>query len=359
MKIIPRYVLLKHFLPVFALSITGFVAIYLIVDFFEHVDQMMANNVPLRDIYTYFLYKVPIVTTQGIPMAAILSAMIALGLMKRNRELIAMETAGVNPAYYAAPIALAALALSVIHFCVAEFAARPLNQKLEETWQIKVEHKKPTAWMNPENLWYRQENTIYQIRLYDRKQNVMHLASIFFLGPNFHITQRVDARRITWTDSGWLAEDGLIIGVNGGTTQQQWFDQKQLYLNITPKDFLAGQTVPDNLSWIDLHRYVEKIEGEGFSATPYRVDLNMRVASPFATFILALLGILVALRPGIHGGIGAGVGISLGVAFAFIAISNVGSSLASAGALPPFLGVWAGNIIFTALVGYFWIRGRG
>ena len=114
-------------------------------------------------------------------------------------------------------------------------------------------------------------------------------------------------------------------------------------MNITPTDFQAGETVPDNLSWKDLHRYVEKIEGEGFSATPYRVDLNMRIASPFATFILALLGILVALRPGIHGGIGAGVGISLGVAFAFIAVSNVGISLASAGALPPFLGVWAGK----------------
>ncbi|MGO9315007.1 MAG: LPS export ABC transporter permease LptG [Syntrophobacteraceae bacterium] len=357
MKIIPRYILLKHFLPVFALSIAGFVAIYLIVDFFEHVDQMLANNVPLRDIYTYFLFKIPMIVTQGIPMMALLSAIIALGLLKRNRELIAMETAGVNPTYYAAPIAMAALALSVVHFCVAEFAARPLNQKLEETWQVKVEHRQPAVWMNPENLWYRQENTIYQIRLYDRKKNVMQIASIFFLDPSFHIIQRVDAKRIIWTDSGWLAEDGLIIGLHDGNTDQQWFDRKQLDLNITPKDFQSGQTVPDNLSWTDLHRYVEKIEGEGFSATPYRVDLNMRIASPFATFILALLGILVALRPGLHGGIGAGVGISLGVAFAFIAVSNVGASLASAGALPPFLGVWAGNIIFAALVCYFWVRG--
>jgi lipopolysaccharide export system permease protein len=337
----------------------GFVSIYLIVDFFEHVDQMMANNVPLRDIYTYFLCKIPMVVTQGIPMAAILSAIIALGLMKRNRELIAMETAGVNPAYYAAPIAMAALALAVIHFCVAEFAARPLNQKLEETWQVKVEHKQPTAWMNPENLWYRQENTIYQIRLYDRKKNVMQLASIFFLDPNFHIIQRVDARRIIWTNPGWVAEDGLMLGLQGKTAEREWFDRKQLDLNITPKDFQAGQTVPDYLSWKDLHRYVEKIEGEGFSATPYRVDLNMRIASPFATFLMALLGILVALRPGLHGGIGAGVGISLGVAFAFIAVSNVGTSLASAGALPPFLGVWAGNIIFGAIVCYFWVRGSG
>jgi lipopolysaccharide export system permease protein len=355
MKIIPRYIL-KHFLPIFALAIVGFVAIYLIVDFFEHVDQMLASNVPLRDIYAYFLCKIPIVLTQGIPMAAILAAIVALGQLKRNRELIAMETAGVNPSYYAAPIALAAVALSVIHFCVAEFAARPLNQKLEETWQVQVEHRKPALWMNPENMWYRAENTIYQIRLYDRQKNVMHIASIFFLDSGFHMVQRVDAQRITWTNPGWLAEDGLIVGLRDQNTEQQWFDRKQLDLNVTPADFLTGQTVPDNLSWRDLHRYMEKVEAEGFSATPYRVDLHMRIASPFATLILALFGVLVALRPGIHGGIGAGVGISIGVAFAFIAVSNVGSSLASAEALPPFLGVWAGNIIFVAIACYFWIR---
>jgi len=106
-----------------------------------------------------------------------------------------------------------------------------------------------------------------------------------------------------------------------------------------------------------LNRYVGKIEGEGFSATPYRVDLQLRIASPFCTLIMTLLGTLVALRQGLHEGIAAGVGISLIIAFVFIAISNVGSSLAFAGSLPPFLGVWAGNVIFSAILCYFWIRG--
>lgn len=356
MKIIHRYVL-SHFAPVFALSILGFVGLYLIVDFFERVDRMLERNLPFHEIYAYFLCKIPLIVTQGIPMAAILSSIIALGLLKRNRELIAMETAGVNPFYYVAPIAATALFLSFFHFAVGEFAARPLNQKLDDVWEVKIKQKKPALWMNPENMWYREENTIYQIRLYDKQNNVMEKASIFFLDSQFRLSRRVDARRISWTDAGWLAEDGLLIRFEGGSTEEQWFDRMPLELNVTPKDFSAGETVPDNLNWLDLYRYIEKIESEGFSSTPYRVDLNMRLASPFATFILGLLGIVVALRQGLHGGISAGVGISLAVAFAFLAVSNVGSSLASAGILPPFLGVWAGNMIFSALVCYFWVRG--
>jgi lipopolysaccharide export system permease protein len=355
LKILPRYIL-RHFLPIFALASVSFVGIYLVVDFFERVDRMLDNHLTIREIYGYFLCKIPLILTQGIPMAAILAAIIALGMLKRNRELIAMETAGVNPRSYVAPIAAAALLLSIAHFCTAEFIARPLNKKLDDTWAVRIEHSKPALYMNPENLWFRDENTIYQIRLYDKGENVMHIASIFFLDSNFHLAKRIDARSITWTNPGWLAEDGLLVTYRDGNTDQQWFDRKPLDLKAKPGDFKAGATLPHDLSWKELHRYVGKIEGEGFSATPYRVDLHMRAASPVATLILTMLGVLVALRQGIHEGIAAGVGMSLVVAFAFIAVSNLGSSLASAGSLPPFLGVWAGNVIFASLFCYFWLR---
>ena len=158
--------------------------------------------------------------------------------------------------------------------------------------------------MNPENIWFRNENTIYQIRLYDAEKNVMQKASIFFLDSGFHLVQRIDAQRISWTNPGWLAEDGLIISFRDGNKDQQWFERKQLDLKITPSDFKAGEAIPRYLSWTELHRYVEKIEGEGFSSTPYRVDLHLRLASPLATLILTLLGTLIALRQGLHEGIG-------------------------------------------------------
>jgi lipopolysaccharide export system permease protein len=235
----------------------GFVGIYLMVDFFERVDSMLGSNVPFREVYTYFMFKIPLIVTQGIPMASLLSAIIALGLLKRNRELIAMETAGVNPSYYVAPIVMTAFVLALAHFSVAEFAARPLNAKIDAIWQVSVERQKAAPWMNPENMWYRDENTIYQIRLYDRTKNVMELASIFFLDPNFRITQRIDARSITWTNPGWRADDGLIIGFQNGNISQQKFDRKELDLNVSPKNFAASQTVPlrgkNRVGGIQLH----------------------------------------------------------------------------------------------------------
>ena len=115
---------------------------------------MMEHNLPIQEIYTYFLLKIPLILTQGIPMAAILSTIISLGLLKRNRELIAMETAGVNPTYYVAPIAMAALVLSVVHFGLEEYGARPLNQKVDAIWESGAgRQKRSSARMTQENMW--------------------------------------------------------------------------------------------------------------------------------------------------------------------------------------------------------------
>ena len=108
-----------------------------------------------------------------------------------------------------------------------EFAARPLNQKLEETWAGQGRAQQTGALDEPGKYVVPRENTIYQIRLYDRQKNVMHIASIFFLDSSFRMVQRVDARRITWTNPGWLAEDGLIVGFRRQNTEQQWFDRKE------------------------------------------------------------------------------------------------------------------------------------
>ncbi len=99
MKIIPRYIL-RHFFPVFGLALSAIVGLYLIIDFFEKVDNLLEKHVPAGEILSYFLLKIPFILTQGIPMAVLLGSLVALGILKRNRELIALETAGIKATTY-------------------------------------------------------------------------------------------------------------------------------------------------------------------------------------------------------------------------------------------------------------------
>lgn len=354
MKILSRYVL-RHFFALFGLALVAFVGLYLIIDFFQKVDDLLQKQVSLQTTLSYYFYKTPLIVAQGIPMAVLLATLIALGILKRNREIVAMKSAGISAGLYCKPIALAALFIAAVHFGAGESIARSMNRKAEAIWQEHVLHQKSAASVTQENVWFHGKNCIYQVRLYDRATKTLHKVSLFYLDAQFKLLQRVDAARVQWENSRWVAHEGLVLTFEGNSARQEWFKDKELDLPERPKDFSTLQTIPEQLDWLSLYRYTQKIRQEGYNSAPYDVELNLRIAFPMTTFILALLGITMSLRQGLRSGIAVGVIVALLVAFLYLTLLNVGCSLATAGFLPPLVGAWAANVIFTALSCYLWI----
>ncbi|MHC1743165.1 MAG: LPS export ABC transporter permease LptG [Syntrophobacteraceae bacterium] len=354
MKIIPRYIL-KNFLPVFVLSMVAFLGLYLIVDFFEKIDELLEKNVMPQDALAYFLFKTPFIAMQGLPLMTMLAALISLGILRRNRELVALQSVGVSATRYTGPIVAAACFIAAVHFGFGETVARTLNQKAQLIWQQQVQRKKVSLTWMQENVWYHGQNVIYQVRLHDRKRQTLEKVSLFFLDDQFKLVQRIDARRLRWDEGVWLAEEGLVLRFSGAETQQEWFDQRKLELSETPDDFSSLATLPEDLGWLDLYEYTRKIRHEGYNALPYEVELHLRMASSFTTIILALVGIFIALRQGLHGGIAVSTGIGLVVAFIYLTTLHLGCSLATANILPPFIGVWSANILSSAVAAFLWM----
>jgi len=354
MKIIPRYIL-RHFFPIFGLALSAFVGLYLIIDLFEKVGDILEKEPSFSQTVSYFLCKTPFIITQGIPMAVLLGTLITLGILKRNRELIALRAAGVSPRLYALPIVITALLLSIADFGLAELVARPLNQKAQVIWDEGIRQHQPSVYWAQENVWYRGKTAIFQIHLYDIKQQTLERVSLYYIDSQFRLIERVDSRRIRWHDDHWVAEDGVILRFDGQDYEQQAFTEKELALPETPKDFATLETVPQDLSWLNLYRYVNKVRQEGYNSAAYEVELYQRLALPLTALILSLLGITIALRQGIHGGIALAVGTGLVLGSIYLAVLQIGSSLATAGLLPPLVGVWAADVIFLALAGYLWI----
>lgn len=354
MKIIPLYIL-RHFLSIFAVALVAFIGLYLIIDFFEKVDDLLQKQVPFMSACRYFLYKTPAIVSQGIPMAVLLATLIALGILKRNREIIAMKAAGIHTSVYSQPIVFAALFIAALHFGMSETLARSLNHKAQTIWQQQVLRQKTSLSWSQENVWYRGQNCIYQIRLYDRQTQNLEKVSLFYLDAQFKLVQRLDSRRVRWEGNRWVAEEGLCLKFEGGDTVQEWFKERELDLPESPKDFSSLQTIPEQLNWLRLYHYTQKIRHEGYNAIPYEVELHQRVAFPLTTLILSLVGITISLRQGLRTGIAMGVLVALLVAFLYLTLFYMGCSMATVGILPPLVGVWAANVIFVALACYIWI----
>ncbi len=72
MKIISRYII-RHFLSIFSIALLSFCCLYFVIDFFGRIDNFLEKKVLWETILSYFLCKIPLIITQSIPMAILVS----------------------------------------------------------------------------------------------------------------------------------------------------------------------------------------------------------------------------------------------------------------------------------------------
>jgi hypothetical protein len=98
------------------------------------------------------------------------------------------------------------------------------------------------------------------------------------------------------------------------------FQRRRFQLKERPQDFQHLEKAPEEMTLGELGHYVAKIKSEGYDASRYQVDFHAKIAFPFTSLIMALLGIGVALYQGKHGGIAVGVAVSVALAFIYLLI---------------------------------------
>ena len=78
------------------------------------------------------------------------------------------------------------------------------------------------------------------------------------------------------------------------------------------------------------------------------MEKQKRIAFPFATIILTVIGVSISSRK-VRGGIGMHLGFGLALTFTFIMFQQVTTVFATRGNLAPWLSVWIPNLIYGVL----------
>ena len=81
------------------------------------------------------------------------------------------------------------------------------------------------------------------------------------------------------------------------------------------------------------------------------MQLQRKIAFPFATVIMALLAVPFAVTTGRRGAM-YGIGIGIALSIAYWVILNVFSALGEGGVMTPMVAAWAPNMLFGAAALY-------
>ena len=348
MKIISRYIV-RSYLKVFYLCTGTFVTIYLTIDFLEKIGRFARAHGAPQHIVLFFLWKIPEILDQILPLAVLMATLLTLGMLSRNSELTAMRGSGMSLARITAPIMAAALAISLFSLAIGEFVVPKSYSKMKYVEDILIAHKNPNAFFRQNNIWFRQENMILQARFFDPATRTMKGITLWQTAADLMPTRRIEAEQAVFANGRWVLREALIREIAGGATvEAQKRDEVPIDLALQVDDLKVLGKYADNMGFFDLKEYCAKLERGGYDATRYRTQMHSRLSLPFASLIMAFLGVPFALRSGRSSGIAVGVGLSLGIGFSFHIINAVLLSFGQEGVIPPAIAAWASNALYAA-----------
>ena len=358
MRLLDKYILKEYFRS-FIITSVSFIALYLIVDFFEKIRMFLSNHASVIQMATYFLFSIPMIVSLILPAAVLLATLITYSNLSKYNEITAMKANGISLYRMSSPVLIFAAVIAVSLFYFSELITPAALQKTENIVIVEVQKQKALGFFKQNEIWYHSDNAIYNFKMFDVTANILRGVTINYINPDFTLKMRIDAERAEWKDGHWIFYNLLLTRFDGNNSPVlEWSKQKIIDLPEKPNDFKIMQKDAEKMGFFDLRKYIRKIQAEGYDATRYLVDLHGKIAFPFVTLILVIIGISFSLRQERHGGVMQSLGIGIVIGFSYWIVHAFSMSLGRSGILPAILSAWLANIIFATAAAALFFRAR-
>lgn len=344
--VISRYITVTY-LRILGLSVSAFVTIYLLIDFLEKISRFTRAHASPLDILLFFLYKTPTIVNQVVPLAVLMSTLLTLGLLSRSNETVAMQSCGISLRKISEPLICIAFILSVFTFFSNEAIIPETSQRMKYIEQVLIQGKSPNTFFRLNNIWYREENYILQARLFIPETKTLKGVTLWQTTDDMQPVRRLEADEGNWNATGWTLKNVVAIDfTRGASAEFTKTPTMDVPLHLKTSDLKIWDKHADDMGFFNLRRYIRKLSRGGYDTTRFMAQMYAKISFPFASLIMAFVGIPFALRGGRSSGIAMGIGLSLAIGFSYFIINAILLSFGQTGVLPPLVSAWAANFIF-------------
>ena len=356
--ILDKYVV-AGFLKYFFLVLCSFVIIFIVFTFFELLEDVVSNQIPVLDVLNYFRYLLPQIVFYMIPMSVLVAVLVNFGVLARSSQIVAMKASGVSLYRLALSLMIVTVFMSVVSFLMQEYVLPGCNQK-QDALRDKIKGRRPQTYLRPDRKCMMGERAkIFYYNFFDEHRNLFGDLSVFEFDPaSFEIRRRIYASRARWDDQHgtWILEDGWAQGFREQRAIAKEFVRfdQQRFPEITedPRYFKKEVKQSSQMSYLELRNYIEDLRQSGFDVVRLTVALHKKLSFPIISLIMCMIAIPFSFSMGKRGSL-YGVGLSIMIGITYWVMLEFFEQVGGAGKLLPFLAAWAPNLIFGASGLYF------
>lgn len=343
------YVARELWFPI-AFALVGFTTLALTVQLLALADLAVNRGLDIGEVIGLAIYQVIPSLGRSLPFAALVGALIGLGRLGADREILAMEAGGIEPArQLAAPLALVAAGLTAVAIVVSLIAAPWANRRLEAAFAALV-RENPAASLRAGSVHafgdFRLEAREVSSRGDELRGVLLWVPSIgeTFFAEQASVEPAADgATRIT-------LDEGILLT---GTTPPAYLRFHHMQHLLPPEGASGGATERlSGASGAEL-RALSRKSTDARERRDAAVELQRRLAMPFATLGLTLLAVPLALR-GARSSRTAGALAGIVATLLYYALVQLGNGLLRRPEAPVSLAVWLPNAVLAFAVAWSW-----
>jgi lipopolysaccharide export system permease protein len=340
-KILHRY-LIKQNLLLLGICLLSCTGIYLLVDVFERLDNFLDHQASMLMVGKYFLLKLPLIVAQILPLVFMLAIVIQLGIMRRNRELTALEASGVHYGRIVLFFVIYAVLWSAVEFGFAQGLGVLAERKSSVIWEsrgVPVEEQETTV----EDVWLRAGERMVHIETLHPKAGRGSGVRIYELDPEFdRIERMLFSQKLRIDDENWVLKQVRVLSPERFLRERRARVRLPMSRDLSTFFALKERLSPDEMSIWELGRMVARLQQTGANVEGLLTAWHQKMAYALSIVVVTCIALVVTRR---WSNLFFNICFGLGLAFLFYGLYVLGGLLGEQGRLAPWLAGWLGNLV--------------
>jgi len=375
--ILDEYIM-RAFSSNFALVLVTFWILFTIFTFFELIGDIIRNRTPLVTVGDYLLNLTPFILYNVTPMCVLVAVLITFGALSRSSEITAMKAAGISLYRIVIPVLVLTAIIAVSLFAFDEFYLPAANRR-QEALRSVIKGKPAQTFLRPDRSWISGQTTtepgfpntpqtahnaepvrIFYYQFFDPDRNVFANLTVFEFDPvTFTLQRRIFAASARWDGrvDRWLFENGWVRTFAGESVAS--YDPFLLTtfpaIREQPQYFKKEDRQSQEMNFGELSGYINDLRQSGFDTKKLSVQLDLKLAYPAITLVMAMLALPFAFTSGKRSGV-AGFAVAILIALIYSGASKLFEAMGNVNTLPPLLAAWSPDLLFALAGSYLLLR---
>jgi lipopolysaccharide export system permease protein len=359
MKLLDRLIM-RELLGPFIFGVAAFASIFFAGGELVKIINEIVKGLPVNAAVELLALHFPAILALVMPMGVLLGALLAVGRLSGESEVIALYAGGISLYRIVTGVLALGVAVSALTFVLNENLSPVCNKRAAEISARLL--KEDTAMAKPipfADIKDGVTNSIVYVQ--NGIDPVTHalrgVLVVGFRGNEPAVVFRAATARYEGGSHGdytWRLFDGYYESLNPwrgkpgeqGLVQTLKFTSSGYTVKLprSPQEIEGYQRKPDEMNFSELMRHIRKLTEVGASTTEEEVNLYNKLALPFSAFVFALLACSLGVRSH-RGGSSVGLGLSVLIIFIYWIVWRFASALAMQGTLHPLLGSFGASLL--------------